>query len=154
MSSSATPANENAKMETFTSRRRLLRFMALSAAGVAATVVAAGSLTRAAPFALNLIQNGASASGASTTNPKSQASVKVKAVYFQMSQSIPVEQEYFVLQSPAVLQDLMNNVAALHPVVSSMFPKMGMFIDGVPAKPAAPLRDGDEVDFIPVYAGG
>ena len=63
--------------------------------------------------------------------------------------------EYFVLQNPAYLRDLLDVVLLRHPSISpQMIASMLILIDGAPAKTGAALEDGDEVDFIPLVAGG
>lgn len=147
------------------SRRRLLRAALLFSAVGAAVVLGANGLARAAP------SSESGAGGAPTGSPPvsstapaaahsdvgssaSGSSLRVKAMYFQMPQTINTKEEYFMLQSPARLGDLLSNVVAEHPRVSSMIPTMMLLVDGVPGQPSTPLRDGDEVDFIPAIAGG
>ncbi len=79
---------------------------------------------------------------------------KVKAMYLQMPLVVGVTEEYFVLSSPAYFRDFQTRVLERHPALSPMLRSMLILIDGVPAYPDAPLRDGDEVDFIPTSAGG
>jgi molybdopterin converting factor small subunit len=78
----------------------------------------------------------------------------VKVVYFQMAQYVNTGAEYFVLQAPATLRDLLTNVAERHPSLTSMIPNMWILMNGAPAKLSAPLKDGEEVDLIPLVAGG
>jgi molybdopterin converting factor small subunit len=84
----------------------------------------------------------------------SGAPVTVKVVYFQMSQLVENHQEYFVLRSPANFGELLKEVTDKHPALASMTPSMMVLIDGTVAKAGTPLSDGDEVDFIPAFAGG
>ena len=80
--------------------------------------------------------------------------LSVKVVYLQMAQYISTSDEYFVLQSPATLRGLLNNIAERHSSLTTMMANMWVLINGAPAKLSAPLKDGDEVDFIPVVVGG
>jgi len=80
--------------------------------------------------------------------------LSVKVVYSEMAQYISTSDEYFVLQSPATLRDLLNNIVARHSSLTTMIVNMLILINGTPAKLSAPLKDGDEVDFIPVVVGG
>ena len=94
------------------------------------------------------------ADSATSTSVISSGSVKVKVMYFQMPLVVGTTEEYLSLPSPAVFRDLLASVLEKHPALSPMVPAMMILIDGVPAKPGAPLIDGDEVDFIPATAGG
>lgn len=90
--------------------------------------------------------------GSSDTSP---ASLRVKVMYFQMQQTVNnLAEEHFVLQSPAYFRELLNSVVESHPLLSTMIPTMMKLVDGVPAQPDTPLKDGDEVDLIPAIAGG
>jgi len=154
------------------SRRRLLK-SALLFSAVGAGVVLLGGAARAAPSAApaskSFLQSSPSTSAESTTSSASSSlqtpsagptatssgsSVRVKASYFQMPLVVDVKEEYFVLHTPAYFGDLLAQVVQRHPSVSRMIPTMLILIDGVPASKSAPLRDGDEVDFIPAVAGG
>jgi molybdopterin converting factor small subunit len=151
------------------SRRQLLRMAAFAAIGAAAVIgtrsmlaVAStspteGSSQRAsgpAPAA------GAPSAGpsfsspgtASTADPDQQ--IRVKVNYFQMPFVVNTKVEYFTLPAQASYRDLLAGVVKEHPAISPMIPSMLVLIDGVPARPATPLRDGEEVDFIPAVAGG
>ncbi len=154
------------------SRRRLLK-SALLFSAVGAGIVLLGGAARASPSAepssKSLLQPslpGGSAestssvssqlqtSSAALTGTSSGSSVRVKASYFQMPQIVDVNQEYFVLQAPAYFSNLLAQVTERHPPMAPMIPTMMILIDGVPASKNAPLRDTDEVDFIPAIAGG
>lgn len=76
----------------------------------------------------------------------------IKVVYFQMAQLSGAES--FILQSPAVLRDLLSVVISRHPSLAPMMASMWILINGTPSKPDSTLRDGDEVNFIPLVAGG
>ena len=77
-----------------------------------------------------------------------------KVVYLEMAQYISTSDEYFVLQSPATLRDLLNNIVERHSSLTTMIANMWILINGTPAKRGTPLKDGDEVDFVPVVVGG
>lgn len=82
------------------------------------------------------------------------APIRVKVVYFQMPRLVENHQEYFVLQSPAYFAELLQDVTNKHPALAGMTPSMMILIDGSVAKASTPLSDGDEIDFIPAFAGG
>jgi len=85
------------------------------------------------------------------------ASLKVKVTYFQMPLLVggtSLAEEYFTLPSPAYLRDLLSSVQEAHPPFGAMLPTMTILVDGTASPPSTPLKDGDEVDFIPAYAGG
>jgi molybdopterin converting factor small subunit len=121
------------------SRRKILRWFALAGLAGGMAVVGLGSLTKAqAPI----------------TAAVSPQSLRVKVVYFQMSQSISEGQEYFELQAPAHVGDLMTVAAQRHPSLTGMEKGMLILVEGVPSDGATALRDGDEVDLIPTLVGG
>jgi len=83
--------------------------------------------------------------------------LKVKVVYDLMARYVNTDEEYFVLQSPALLRGLLTNVAQRHPSLSPMIgdhPIMLILVNGVPSQPNVTLKDGDQVDFIPLFDGG
>ena len=83
--------------------------------------------------------------------------VKVKVVYNLMARYVNPDEEYFVLQSPALLRTLLNDVAQKHPSLSPMIgdhPTMLILVNGVPSQPSVTLKDEDQVDFIPLFDGG
>jgi molybdopterin converting factor small subunit len=155
------------------SRRQLLRMAAFAAIGAVAVigtgrVVAAastspteGSSKRAsgpapaasAPSAIPSPSSpGAVPPAASTTDPSQE--IRVKVNYFQMPFVVNTKVEYFTLTAQARYSDLLAGVVKEHPAILPMIPSMMVLIDGVPAQPATPLRDGEEIDFIPAVAGG
>ena len=80
--------------------------------------------------------------------------ITVKVYYSMMAQYIDLSEEYFVLQSPATIQSLIDTCIVRHPSVSQMVGSMMILLDGIPSKPSASLRDGDTIQFIPLSAGG
>ena len=78
----------------------------------------------------------------------------MKVYYTMMAQYTDLSEEEFVLQSPALLQDLMNTCVVRHPEMAQMMGTMLFLINGISSKPSAVLRDGDIVQFIPLSAGG
>ena len=117
----------------------MLRWLALASLAGGMVVVGLGSLTKAqSPIAATVPQQ----------------SLRVKVVYFQMSQSIGVGQEYFELRAPARVSDLMTVAAQRHPSLTGMEKGMLILTEGVPSNGATALRDGDEVDLIPTLVGG
>jgi molybdopterin converting factor small subunit len=117
----------------------MLRWLALAGLAGGMAVVGLASLARAqAPVA-------------AVVSPQS---LRVKVVYFQMSQSVSVGQEYFELQAPAHVSDLIMVAAQRHPSLTGMEKGMLILTEGVPSNGATALRDGDEVDLIPTLVGG
>ena len=78
----------------------------------------------------------------------------IKVRFLQMSQVVPKSQEYFAIRSPGQYSDLLSAVLSKYPVIGGITPTMMVLVDGVPARAATPLEDGDEVDFIPALGGG
>jgi len=135
------------------SRRTFLRSAFSIAVGAGILLISTG-LTKAAP--LTQIAGNLRSSSASTNGPtESKASLVTVTVYYSMMAQYTSEvEEYFILQSPATLQDLMNTVLVRHPCMTQMMQMMLILLDGVPAKPTASLKDEDRVQFIPLSAGG
>jgi molybdopterin converting factor small subunit len=135
------------------SRRTFLRSAFSIAVGAGILLISDG-LTKAAP--LTQIAGNLGSSSASTNGPtESRASLVTVTVYYSMmAQYTSEDEEYFVLQSPATLQGLMNTVLVRHPSMTQMMQMMLILLDGVPAKPTASLKDEDRVQFIPLSAGG
>ena len=133
------------------SRRRFLRLALLSVIGTG--FLLGNGLTKAV-FASNpdgeeIFEKD---SPTLTTSYAGVSVLNVKVVYFQMPQYFG--DELFVLQSPAVLRDLLSVVILRHPSLAPMMATMWILINGTPSKLDATLRDGDEVNFIPLVAGG
>ena len=94
---------------------------------------------------------------ASTIDSRTNISdpVTIKVVYFGMSdQMTGTKEEYFTLQTPAFLQDLISLIEQRHVVFATMLPTMQIVVDGVPTQDNPQLQSKTEVDFIPLYAGG
>lgn len=151
------------------SRRQLLRMAAFAAIGAAAVIgtrsmvaVAStspteGSSQRAsgpAPAAVAASAGPSFSSQATASTADTNEQIRVKVNYFQMTLAVNTKVEYFTLPAQASYGDLLAGVVKEHPAISPMIPSMMVLIDGVPAQPATPLRDGEEVDFIPAAAGG
>lgn len=117
--------------------RRTFLGCAFSIAVGAGVLLISGGFTKAVP--LMQIAGNLGSSSASTNGPtESRASlVTVKVYYSMMAQYTSADEEYFVLQSPATLQDLMNTVLVRHPSMKQMMQMMLILLDGVPAKPTA-----------------
>lgn len=71
-----------------------------------------------------------------------------------MAQYTNIRDEKFVVQSPAILQGVLNTITVRHPSMAQMLLTMLILLNGVPVKPNAPLRDGDDIQLIPLSAGG
>jgi molybdopterin converting factor small subunit len=136
-----------------TSRRGFLRLAASIAFGAGVLLISEGLAStqllknRAEDLAISSVAPGDS------TNSRASL-ITVKAYYTMMGQYTDLAEENFVLQSPAILQDLMNTCVVRHPSMAQMMGTMLILLDGAPSKPSASLRDGDIVQFIPFTAGG
>jgi molybdopterin converting factor small subunit len=97
--------------------------------------------------------NGTNASFPFTTSVDNSF-LKVKVCYLLMAQYIDTSQEYFALHSPANLLTLLSDVVNRHPTITGMIASMQILINGVTAQFSSTLKDGDEVDFIPLVTGG
>jgi molybdopterin converting factor small subunit len=135
------------------SRRAFLR-SAFSIAVGAGVLLISGGLTKAAPLTQIAGNLGTFSSSTKGSTESRSSLVTVTAYYSMMAQYTSANEENFVLQSPATLQDLMNTVQVRHPSMKQMMQMMLILLDGVPAKPTASLKDGDRVQFIPLSAGG
>jgi len=80
--------------------------------------------------------------------------ITVRVYYSMMAQYVVLDEEDFVLQSPATVQTLIDTCTIRHPSVAQMVGTMFILLDGVPSRPSAGLKDGDTVQFIPMVAGG
>jgi len=118
-------------------RRKALRWLGLIGLGSGVAALGLGSLLKAPNFFI--------------VPPKT---LRVKVVYFQMSQYVSVGQEYFDVSSPASIGDLMEAVVQRHPSLSGMTSSMTTVVGGVPEASTDPLNDGEEVDLVPMMAGG
>jgi molybdopterin converting factor small subunit len=87
------------------------------------------------------------------SNSKAQL-ITVRVYYSMMAQYTDLTEEDFVIQGPAVVQDLLNSVAVRHPRMAQTMQMMLTLVDGIPAKPSASLKDGDVIQLIPLSAGG
>ena len=139
------------------SKRKLLRLIVLAGVGGAVAVLLLGSSVRNTSnltYQSTQSQELTTSQLGTATSYANRGSMKVNVRFFQMSQVIPVTQEYFVIQSPAQYSDLLSAVESKYPVIAGMILNMLVLVDGIPAKPGTPLQDGVEVDFIPAIAGG
>ena len=80
--------------------------------------------------------------------------ITVRVFYTMMAQYTDLNEEDFVLQSPAVVQDLLNTCIVRHPSMAEMTSAMLILLNGVPSTPSEPLRNGDTAQLIPLTAGG
>jgi len=100
----------------------------------------------------DLLQSSRSTSSMSSTD---NSFIEIKVAYLLMAQYIDTTEEYFALQTPATLSALLGAVSEKHPILSTMIPSMQILLDGIPTVQFnAALKDGDEVDFVPIVAGG
>jgi len=139
--------------EAAQSRRRFLRWIVATAVGAGA-VLTAGSLAKTASTMLSDGRPGSASAGSNIVKNAAVSLLTVKVIYFLMAHYVSSSEEYFVLQSPAVLRDLLNDVVKRHPSLAPMMATMEILKDGATVKLDSTLRDGDEVDFIPTVAGG
>ena len=127
------------------SRRGFLRWAICAAIGSGLFLAAGITLS-------DLEQSSRSTSSMSSTD---NSFIEIKVVYLLMAQYINTTEEFFVLQSPATLSALLSAVSERHLILSTMIPSMQILLDGIPTVQfSAALKDGDEVDFIPIVAGG
>ena len=134
------------------SRRDFLRLAGSVTVGLGILLISDGAA------GMQLLKNG-SENLASYVAPNDAANraaslITVKVYYSMMAQYTDLSEEVFVLQSPAVLQDLMNTCVVRHPSMAQMINTMLKLLDGTPSEPSATLKDGDTVQFIPLTAGG
>ena len=101
-----------------------------------------------------LLLGGDLAESASAVQKTRASLINVTVYYSMMAQYTDLTEEYFVIQSPAVLQDLMNTAVIRHPSMAQMIQLMLTLLNGIPAKPSASLNDGDVIQFMPLSAGG
>lgn len=80
--------------------------------------------------------------------------ISVRVYYSMMAAYANLGDELFVLQSPASLQRLLDTVIVRHPSLNNMMQMMMTLVNGIPSKSSRLLKDGDEVQFIPLTAGG
>ena len=111
-------------------------------------------ISPATPESVNTTVIATSASSI-TSQTNTLSPVTIKVVYFGMSdQMTGTKEEYFTLQTPAFLLDLVSQIKQKHAVFATMLPTMQIVIDGVPAQGNPQLQNKTEVDFIPLFAGG
>jgi len=136
-------------------RRSFLRLLTYSVVGTLLSLSTDG-LSRA--IAASVIEHDHSKSlGAAVTGEIDNSNISfasIRVVYLQMAQYINTHDEYFVLQNPVTVRDLMLNVAQRHSTLSLMMESMWVLVNGMPSRPDALLKDGDEVDFVPLVSGG
>jgi hypothetical protein len=146
-------------------RRNALRMFGILVAGI--TVASFGGLvfwdshnknSVNSSSSLNLNNQNVSSSSRITTfitDNQGPSLITIKVVYFGMStQTTGAKQDYITLKSPAFLADAISEVTQLHPDLIPMIGAMQILIDGNPAEPNQQLSNKDELDFIPIQAGG
>lgn len=148
-------------------RRTALKSVAVVAAvGAGAIVLGSGGLFSLLTSRAAKTANGTPAASSVTSNLQlkqdspthpNNASVftSIKVVYFGMAeQSTGTRQEYLSLPAPAHFEDLLSKVRERHVVLGPMLTTMQIVINGNPVDGNPILNENDEVDFIPVFAGG
>lgn len=135
------------------SRRDFLRLAGSIAVGLSILLVSDGVA------GTRLLKNAAESQAAPFIAPNDAANsaaslITVKVYYTMMAQYTDLSEEIFVLQSPAIVRDLMNTCVLRHRSMAQMIDTMLILLDGTPSEPTATLRDGDTVQFIPLIAGG
>ncbi|MGA3108150.1 MAG: MoaD/ThiS family protein [Candidatus Bathyarchaeia archaeon] len=145
--------NENSdRPPSIESRRSFLRRAACLAIGAGILLVVGDQIG-----VLSVPHDGHYLETSITTNDPANTRaqlITVKVYYSMMAQYTDLTEEFFVIQRPTVLQDLMNSVAVRHPSMAQMMQMMLTLVDGVPAKSSASLNDGDVIQLIPLSAGG
>jgi len=135
------------------SRRTFLRSAFSIAVGAGVLLISEGVLTNAAP--LTQISRNLGTFSSTNDSTQSRASLVTVTVYYSMmAQYTSANEEDFVLQGPATLQDLMKTVLVRHPSMAQMMVMMLILLNGIPAKPSTLLKNGDRIQFIPLSAGG
>jgi len=137
-------------------RRQVLRWLALVSLGGGITALGLGALLRTDASAGVEEPRTASTKTTPAENVVNgqQSTIRIKVVYFQMSQAVTVGQEYFDLQSPARVSDLIQAATQRHPPLAEMAGQMLILVEGVPANGTTSLKNGAEVDLIPTLVGG
>ena len=136
------------------SRRDFLRLAGSIAAGLGILLVSDGVVDK------RLLESGATQSlMAPLVSPEDASNsaaslITVKVYYTMMAQYVDVDEEKFVLQSPATIQTLIDTCIVRHPSVAQMTGTMFILLDGTPSEPRAGLNDGDTIQLIPMVAGG
>ena len=134
------------------SRRTFLRSAFSIAVGAGVLLISEGVLTNAS---LTQISRNLGTFSSTNDSTQSRASLVTVTVYYSMmAQYTSANEEDFVLQGPATLQDLMKTVLVRHPSMAQMMRMMLILLNGVPAKPSRSLKNGDRIQFIPLSAGG
>ena len=133
------------------SRRTFLRRAACLTIG-AGILLAGGDLIGVLSAPHDDHYSGTSTATNDPSNTRAQL-MTVKVYYSMMAQYTDLTEEDFVIQRPAVVQDLLNCVVVRHPSMAQMLTMMLTLIDGVPAKPSASLKDGDVIQLISLSAG-
>jgi molybdopterin converting factor small subunit len=130
-------------------------FLRLAAVAIGATfLVVSGGLFDSSSIKRSIEDLTGSMVGPNDSENSRASLITVRVYYSMMAQYIALDEENFVLQSPATLQTLINTCLLRHPSVAQMVGTMFILLDGAPSRPSATLRDGDTVQFIPMVAGG
>lgn len=88
-------------------------------------------------------------------NSTSRTIDTIKVVYFgAATQYTGMKEEYFDIESPVLLQTLLDEIGQKHPVFKPMESMMQILVNGTPPSDNSTLSNHDEVDFIPVFPGG
>ncbi len=88
-------------------------------------------------------------------HPHSLTSMKVEVLYFAvLRERIRLDHETVELGAGATLGDARAAIAARHPSVAALLPRVQIAVNRAVAPEAQALADGDEVAFLPPVAGG
>jgi molybdopterin converting factor small subunit len=134
------------------SRRDFLRLTAITIGGT--VLVVSGGLFDSSSIKKSIEDLTGSMVAPNDSGTSRASLITVRVYYSMMGQYVDVDEENFVLQSPATLQTLIDTCILRHPSVAQMVGTMFILLDGAPSRPSAALREGDTVQFIPMVAGG
>ncbi|MCL4519698.1 MAG: MoaD/ThiS family protein [Thaumarchaeota archaeon] len=144
-------------------RRRLLKAVAFAAIGV--SIFGVSGLVNFASKRKEVsdpVRIGGSSGSIASSNTKAAIENStsgtidtIKVVYFgTATQYTGTKEEYFEIESPVLLQTLLDEIEQRHPVFKPMESMMQILVNGTPTSDNSPLSNHDEVDFIPVFPGG
>jgi molybdopterin synthase catalytic subunit len=81
--------------------------------------------------------------------------VKVQVLYFAVvRERLRRDEEHISLPSESTVSGLLKHLAALHPLLVPLLPRVSVAVNRSVVSPDTPLREGDEVALLPPVAGG